>query len=74
MAEFEAWNRVTMTAEPGSKELVARTLDHWKQDADLAGIRDTQELAKLPEGEQKEWQSLWADVDALLKRTQGSKP
>jgi hypothetical protein len=58
-----------MIVEPGNKELVAKTLTHWKQDTDLAGIRDEQELAKLPEDERKAWQSLWADVDALLKRT-----
>ena len=40
-----------MIIEPGNKELVAKTLTHWKQDADLAGIRDDQELAKLPDEE-----------------------
>ena len=50
------------------KETVAKILAHWKQDPDLVGIRDTQELAKLPEAERKEWQALWTDVDALLKR------
>ena len=73
-AELSAWKREAMIIEPGTKERVSTTLANWKQDADLASIRDTRELAKLPEGEQKEWQSLWADADALLKRTQGTKP
>ena len=72
-AELSAWKRVSMIVEPGNKELVAKTLAHWKQDADLAGIRDEPELAKLPEAERQEWQALWADVDGLLKRTQGPK-
>jgi len=38
-----------MIIEPGNKELVAETLSHWKQDADLAGIRDNQELVQ-PQG------------------------
>jgi eukaryotic-like serine/threonine-protein kinase len=67
-AELAAWKRVSMIVEPGNKEFVATTLAHWKQDADLASIRDEAELAKLPEAERKEWQTLWADVDALLKR------
>ena len=65
-AELSDWNRVSLIVGPGNKELVARALVHWKKDADLAGIRDEQELAKLPEAERKEWQALWADVDALL--------
>ena len=39
---------------------------HWKEGTDLAGIRDEKELARLPEEERKEWQSLWADVELLL--------
>ena len=73
-AELKAWDRVSTIAEPGAKEHVSTTLAHWKEDTDLAGIRDARELAKLPEGEQQAWQSLWADVNALLKRTQGTKP
>jgi hypothetical protein len=49
----------------------AQILDHWKRDNDLAGIREPEALAKLPEAEQKEWQALWAEVKALLKRAQG---
>ena len=38
-----------------------------KQDADLAGIRDNQELAKLPDQERAELEQLWDDVDGLRK-------
>ena len=50
-AELSAWKRVSTLAAPGTKELVAKSLAHWKQDADLAGIRDEPELAKRPEDE-----------------------
>ena len=50
-AELSAWKRVSMIVESGNKELVAKTLTHWKQDTDLAGIRDQQELARWPEDE-----------------------
>jgi tetratricopeptide (TPR) repeat protein len=49
---------------------VANTLEHWLQDANLAGIRDEDQLAKLPEAERKEWQSLWAEVEKLKKRAE----
>ncbi len=47
---------------------IAPTLQLWKQDSDLAGIREAESLARLTVDEQKVWQKLWADVDSLLKR------
>jgi hypothetical protein len=47
---------------------VQKPLQHWKEDSDLAGVRDTTALAKLPEAERGEWQKLCADVDATLKK------
>ncbi|MDB5351665.1 MAG: hypothetical protein JWN86_2912 [Planctomycetota bacterium] len=72
-AEWVAWDRVAMMTAPGAKEAVAKALSHWKEDTDLAGIRGEQELARLPLDERKEWLSLWADVEVLLKRTQDDK-
>jgi hypothetical protein len=63
-----------MIIEPGNKKLVAKTLAHWKQETDLAGIRDEEALAKLSEPERREWQALWAEVEALLKRVQDQTP
>jgi hypothetical protein len=68
-SELLAWKRVSRIIEPGNKELVAKHMAHWKQDPELTSIRDEKELAKLPEDERKEWQSLWADVEAPLKAT-----
>ena len=68
-AELSAWRRVDMTVGPGNKELVAKTLEHWKTDADLAGVREEKALAALPEAERAEWQSLWDDVAALIQKT-----
>jgi hypothetical protein len=42
-------------------------LQHWKQDTDLTGVREADALARLPEAERKQWETLWADVDAKLK-------
>ena len=57
-----------MTAEPGNRPLVAKALQHWKADGDLAGVRDADGLAKLPEAERTEWITLWGEVDALLAK------
>ena len=67
-AELRAWAKLLEAGDPGARPAVVQTLQHWQEDADLAGVRDADALAKLPEDERKDWQALWADVDALLKR------
>jgi tetratricopeptide (TPR) repeat protein len=59
----------TPFADP-HRSLVNRTLLHWKADSDLAGVRDERGLKRLPDGERKTWQALWADVDRLLKKAE----
>jgi hypothetical protein len=50
-----------------------KALQHWQTDPDLAGLRDPEPLAKLPESEQEACRKLWADVAALLKKAQEAK-
>jgi hypothetical protein len=47
---------------------VQQQLVRWQQDSDFAGVRGDA-LAKLPEAERPPWQKLWAEVEALRKRT-----
>jgi serine/threonine protein kinase len=72
-AELVEWSTRVDSAQTQAKATISQTLAHWKQDSDLAGIRDEKELAKLPEAERKEWQSLWAEVQALLDRAAAAK-
>jgi serine/threonine protein kinase len=71
--ELAAWKRVSITGAAGAKETVARTLTHWKNDADLASIRDDAGVASLPEPDRNAFRKLWADVDALRAEVAGSK-
>jgi hypothetical protein len=41
---------------------------HWRSDPDPAGVRDPTALASLPAPERDDWQSRWANVNALLVR------
>ncbi|MHB1560033.1 MAG: hypothetical protein ACYC61_21485 [Isosphaeraceae bacterium] len=61
-----AWSKVLDSRNPKARAAVAATLKHWKQDADLAGVRDGAALAALPETERGDWKALWAEVDRLL--------
>jgi eukaryotic-like serine/threonine-protein kinase len=67
-AELSAWTKLLESGPPQARPAILQNLQHWKQDTDLAGIRDVEALAKLPADETKAWRSLWADVDAILKR------
>ena len=51
--------------------MAMKTLQHWKADTDLTGVRDREALDNLPEVERKAWQALWADVDSVLRNATG---
>jgi hypothetical protein len=53
---------------PGEADAARQFLQYWKQDPDLAAVRDKDALDKLPEPERDAWRQLWQDVDALLQR------
>jgi serine/threonine-protein kinase len=42
------------------------SLSAWQTDPALAGVRDQDALAKLPNAEREQWQRLWADVATQL--------
>jgi hypothetical protein len=56
--------------KPADRDEVQQKLLHWQQDTDLAGIRDEAAVAKLPLDAQKACTQLWADVAALLKKSE----
>jgi tetratricopeptide (TPR) repeat protein len=66
-AERAAWAK-SLDTDPKTRPRVTDVLENWEADPDLAGVRDPEALAKLPEAERKGWESLWTDVRALLER------
>ena len=70
-AELAAWSKVLESGAAEARPLVARTLKHWGEDSDLAGIHDEASLATLPEAEREGFRALWADVEALRKKAEG---
>jgi serine/threonine-protein kinase len=67
-AERDLWAKILESGKPENRATVVETLEHWREDSDLASVRDPAALAKLPEGEQKAWVALWQEVDSLLKK------
>jgi tetratricopeptide (TPR) repeat protein len=71
--DLAAWSKL-LDSDPQSRPTIVQTLQHWKVDTDLSGVREGEALKKLPEPDRKQWQALWADVEALLKRAGGQAP
>jgi hypothetical protein len=55
-ADLGAWAKATNRAG------VRQTLARWQTDPNLAGLRDKEALAKLPEADRDAWRKFWADV------------
>ena len=68
-ADLAQWGRHL----EGDAPQAAAALRRWRAAPELAGLREETGLATLPEAEQETWRRLWADVDALLTRSQGKR-
>jgi tetratricopeptide (TPR) repeat protein len=60
-AQALTWLRARVAASPDPE-----TLRLWLEDGDLAGLREPEELAKLPASERAAFESVWADVREAL--------
>jgi hypothetical protein len=58
--------RAAQARDPSRAAEVRELLNHWKEDPDLAAVRDPAWLAAMPAPDRAEWVALWADVDAVL--------
>jgi serine/threonine-protein kinase len=72
-ADLAVHTKSAAGAEAAAKEAVRQRLEHWQKDADLAGLRDPNALARLPQAECDAWNRLWAEVDALLAKARPAK-
>jgi tetratricopeptide (TPR) repeat protein len=52
--------------DPKRRQQVRDQLTNWKNESDLAPVRDPAPLAAMPPADRKAWQALWREVDALL--------
>src|SRR5262249_18297967 len=70
---LSAWAQLLESGSPQVQSGLVRTLRRWRQAPELAGIRDAEALASLPNDEQTAWRTLWADVDSLRKRAESQE-
>jgi hypothetical protein len=69
-ADLALWAQQLESGQPAAPAAVQKTMKHWQQDPDLAGIRDAAALAKLPAAERAAFTTLWADVAALVQQAE----
>jgi tetratricopeptide (TPR) repeat protein len=67
-ADLAAWAQLIQDS-PRDRARARQALRHWRTDGDLAGLRDAGGLARLPPAEREACRKLWAEVDALLRRS-----
>jgi hypothetical protein len=66
--ELEAQRRL-LEREPAQEPwMIAGGLERWLRDPYLAGAREADALARLPEAERQAWQKLWTDIADTLAR------
>ena len=61
------WTDLLKKANRQQRQIAQPILAHWRNDADLASVRDKKELESLPPAERDGWRKFWADVDELLR-------
>jgi tetratricopeptide (TPR) repeat protein len=73
-AELAVWSKLIESGRPGDRWAIAKILGYWRNDTDLAGVRDADALEGLPEAEREAWRALWAGVEDLLARAKARGP
>ena len=64
--DLAAWARKLDTGTAADRIQAQKALSQWREDPDLAGLRDPAALANLSAADREECLKLWRDVDALI--------
>jgi len=73
-ADLAIWSRTLANPPSGARSGSRHRLEHARLDPDLAGVRESDAMDKLPEAERAEWRALWAKVDAALAQSRAALP
>jgi hypothetical protein len=71
-ADLAAWRQALDRQPDKARAVVRRTLLHWQDDSDLAGVRGDG-IDKLPEAERPAWRQMWKDLGKTLEKTGDNK-
>jgi serine/threonine-protein kinase len=68
--DLTAWAGKLGTGQLGERLQARRVLSPWRDEPDLAGVRDPDSLDRLLPAERQEWRSLWGEFEALIRRAE----
>jgi serine/threonine-protein kinase len=68
--DLAAWAQKVDNGTEADRIHARRTLAPWRDDPDLAGLRDADALEKMPPAERQECQALWQEIADLLRRAE----
>jgi hypothetical protein len=71
--DLAVWAKKVDTNTEADRIHARKTLALWRDDPDLAGLRDVVPLERLPPSERQECQALWQEVAALLRRAETTR-
>jgi serine/threonine-protein kinase len=66
--DLTAYTKFADQNNPALKQSIRQRLAHWRDDPDLASVRDPERFGRLADDERAAWQALWREVDELAKR------
>jgi hypothetical protein len=72
-ADLALYARQARRNDPKAQQIVRQLLTHWQENPDLASVRDPKALSRLDDDERQQWQKLWQDVAALLRKVAPKK-
>jgi serine/threonine-protein kinase len=72
-ADLAVWAKALNGGPRSGRILARKTLEHWRVDPDLAGLREASALGKLSPDERNDCLALWQAVGELLRRARVSK-
>jgi serine/threonine-protein kinase len=71
--DLAAWSKKVDSGTEADRIQAQKTLASWRDDSDLAGLRDENTLKRLPPAERQQCQALWQEVATLLRRAQATR-
>jgi serine/threonine-protein kinase len=71
--DMAAWANKVDSSTAADRIQAQKTLAPWRDDPDLAGLRDPGALERLSPADRQECSTLWCDLDALLKGARSPK-
>ena len=69
--DLGAWALRVDTGTEADRIHARKTLAPWRDDPDLAELRDVEPIERLHPSERQDRQALWQDLAEVLRRAQG---